>query len=220
MKAFWVFSFDLRRALSRSGLPSVENALTAPSAVGELARSGLPSAVIEFPREDYDDDYFQCDGFTFVSEKMRRALALDPSEVQYFDVDTSEAPPLPRSKQYQAMHIPVTEYISDPDRSDYTFRQRPDGFELWGLPHAIAFRPDAGPAHEIFYDRFFKVILCTDELALRVLWAGCTGIRFLDPANLDDLGSFFRTLRGVEHARDWDQERNALVPGKLIRAIP
>ena len=47
-----------------------------------------------------------------------------------------------------------------------------------GAPDAVAFRADAEPAHEIFYDRFFKIVLCTDEFALRVLRAGCTGMRF------------------------------------------
>lgn len=215
-----MFSFDIRRALNRGGMPCAAKALPAPPAVGEFARTELPRAEIEFPKEDFDDDCFQCEGFTFVSEKMRCAMALAPSEIQYSDIDTDGAPPLPRSKHYQIMHVPVTENISDPDRSDYTFRQRPDGFELCSPPHAIAFRPDVEPVHEIFYDRFFKVILCTDELALRVLWAGCTGIRFLDPANLDDVGSYVRTLRGVEEAREWDPVRNALLPGKVIREIP
>lgn len=118
------------------------------------------------------------------------------------------------------MRVPVTEDVSDPERSDYTFRHRPDSFELLSPPHAIAFRPGAEPAHPIFYDRFFKLIICTDELELRVLRAGCTGVRFWDLAQLDDLGSFFRTLRGVEEARDWDPIRNELVPVALIREIP
>lgn len=220
MKALWVFTPDLRRALNRRAIPIAAKPLPALPAAGEFARTKLPRAEIEFTREDFDDDCFQCDALTFVSEKMRRAMALGPSDIQYFDVDTSRSPPLPRSKHYQLMHIPVAEDVSDPARSDYSFRQRPDGFELLSPPHAIAFRPDVEPTHEIFYDRFFKVILCTDELALRILWAGCTGVRFLDPVQLDDLGSFFRTLRGVEEARDWDPVRNALVPGKLIREIP
>ena len=84
---------------------------------GEFYRSGLPTAQIEFTDEDYDQDCFEWKGFTFVSEKMRRATALGPSEIQYLDVDSSRSAPLPRSKLYQIMHVPVTEDVSNPERS-------------------------------------------------------------------------------------------------------
>lgn len=186
---------------------------------GEFARDRLPIARIKFIAEDYDDDCFQLDKFTFVSEKMRRAMALGPSDIQYFDVDVSRSASLPRLKKYQIMHIPVTENVSDPEHSDYLFRQRPDGSELEGDPIAVAFRPDAEPAHEIFYDRFFKVIFCTDEFALRVLQAGCTGMRFLDPVEPFGLRfGYHRTLRGVEEDK-WDQ-RQKIFCSKVIREIP
>lgn len=95
----------------------------------------------------------------------------------------------------------------------------PDSFELLSPPHAIAFRPGAELAHPIFYDRFFKLIICTDELALRVLWAGCTGLRFVDPARLRDGLGPYRTLRGVEEDNVWDSAREIHFT-KLIREIP
>jgi hypothetical protein len=116
------------------------------------------------------------------------------------------------------MHVAVTEDVSNPERSDYTLRHRPEGDELWGAPHAVAFRQEAEPSHEIFYDQFFKVAFCTDELALRVLRAGCTGMRFLDPARLNRAGSNHRTLRGVEES-EWDPVRMTF-RDKLIREIP
>lgn len=181
---------------------------------GEFYRSGLPTAQIEFTDEDYDQDCFEWKGFTFVSEKMRSAMALGPSEIQYLDVDSSRSAPLPRSKLYQIMHVPVTEDVSNPERSAYRLRHRPEGVELWGPPILVAFRPDAEPAHEFFYDRFFKVPFCTDALTLRVLHAGCTGMRFLDPADLNR----YRTLRGVE-VSEWDPKRKSF-RDKLIREIP
>jgi hypothetical protein len=129
---------------------------------GEFLRDELPTLQIEFTAEDYDSDCFDWNGFTFVSEKMRRAIALGPSDIQYFGVDSSQSTPLPRSNRYQIMHVPVTEDVSDPERSEYSLRHRPEGLELFGAPAAIAFRPDAEPVHEIFYDRFFKVVICTD----------------------------------------------------------
>jgi hypothetical protein len=150
---------------------------------------------------------------------MRGAMALGPSDIQYFDVDAGQSAPLPRSKRYQIMHIPVVEDVTDPERSDYKFRHRPEGVELWGAPDAVAFRADAEPTHELFYDRYFRIALCTDEFALRVLRAGCTGMRFLDPARLNSTGSCCRTLRGVEKADEWDPVRKSSYT-KLIREIP
>jgi hypothetical protein len=172
---------------------------------------------IKFTAEDFDPDCFDWNGFTLVSEKMRHAMALGPSDIQYFDVDSSRASPLPQSRRYQIMHVPVTEDVSDPERSEYSLRHRPEGVELFGRPEAVAFRPDAEPTHEIFYDRFFKVVFCTDEFALRVLRAGCTGILFLDPVDLRGWGRF-RTLRGLEES-EWDPKRRTF-SDKLIRAIP
>ncbi|MGD0193030.1 MAG: hypothetical protein ABSD74_20010 [Rhizomicrobium sp.] len=198
--------------------PEIRQALPAP---GEFARNGVPVARMTFADESYDRDCFQIGPLTFVSEKLRRAMALGPADVQYFDVDAdrSQSAPLPLSKHYQLMHVPVAEDVSDPEHSEYLFRQRPDGFEVLTPPYTIAFHPGAEPAHDIFYDRFFKVILCTDELALRVLWAGCTGLRFVDPARLRGGLGPYRTLRGVEEDDVWDPVRkiNAV---KLIREIP
>lgn len=183
---------------------------------GEFLRNELPTLQIEFAAEDFDPDCFDWNGFTLVSETMRQAMALGPSDIQYFDVDASRAAPLPRSKRYQIMHVPVTEDVSDPERSEYSLRHRPDGVELFGYPSAIAFRPDAEPVHEIFYDRFFKVVFCTDAFALRVLRAECTGMRFLDPVDLRSWKRF-RTLRGVEE-REWDRARKTF-RNKLIQEI-
>jgi hypothetical protein len=186
---------------------------------GEFAGASLPTARLEFTREDFDEDCFQLGKFMFVSEEMRRVMALGPADIQYFDVDSSGSTPSLRSKRYQLMHIPVAEDVTDPERSDYTFRHRPEGNELWGVPDAVAFRPDAAPAHEIFYDRFFKIALCTDEFALRVLQAGCTGMRFLDPTRLTYAGHCYRSLRGVEKDNEWDPVRKISYT-RLIRDIP
>ena len=107
--------------------------------------------------EDFDRDCFYWNGFTFVSEKMRHAMALGPSDIQYFEVDASESAPLPQSKHYHIMHVPVTEDVSDLKNSEYLatiVRMVPSS--TIGMPLAVAFRPDAEPTHEIFYDRSFK----------------------------------------------------------------
>jgi uncharacterized protein DUF1629 len=184
---------------------------------GEFVRNELPTLQIKFAAEDFDPDCFDWNGFTLVSERMRHAMAIGPAAIQYFDVDSSRAAPLPRSKRYQIAHVPVTEDVSDLERSEYSLRHRPEGVELFGHPSAVAFRPGAEPAHEIFYDRFFKVVFCTDEFAMRVLRPGSTGMRFLDPADLRGWKRF-RTLRGIEE-NEWDPKRKSF-RDRLIREIP
>jgi hypothetical protein len=147
-------------------------------------------------------------------------MALGPADVQCFDVDASQSARLPQSKNYQIMHIPVTEDVSDPKDSEYTYHHFSDGSVTGGSPNVVAFRPDAEPAHEIFYDRFFKVIYFTDAFAMRVLRAGCSGMRFFDPGRpFGGNPSAFRTIRGVEQEVKWDPFRKILRT-KLIQEIP
>ena len=224
MKTLWVFtpwvpeSVNPGRLWGRCEFLNGEELARAQPVEGEFSADGLPTAQIAFSDGDYDEDCFQWRGFTFVSETMRRAMALGPSDIQYFEVDSSRSAPLPRSKHYQIMHVPVTEDASDPERSEYFFDHLPGGAEAAYDPKAVAFRPDIDPQHDIFCDRFFRIVLCTDELALRVLRAGCTGMRFLDPVDLRGFERF-RTLRGVEEEREWDRKQKAF-RNRLIREIP
>jgi hypothetical protein len=187
---------------------------------GEFARKGLPIAKLELTLESFDVDCFTEGPFWLVSEKMRSAMALGTADVQYFAVDASQSAPLPQSKHYQIMHIPVTEEVSDPDNSEYLCHHLADGSVTPVGASLAAFRSDAAPTHEIFYDRFFWVMYCTDEFALRVLKAGCSGIRFFDPARpFGGNASAFRTVRGVEQEVKWDPFRKILRT-RLIEEIP
>jgi hypothetical protein len=226
VKVFWMFMPWLPYHISRGRLNKhcrfsndMEMFRSRP-AVGEFERSGVPTARLELTLESFDVDCFLEGSFTLVSEKMRAAMALGPTDIQYFDVDASRSACLPQSKHYQIMHVPVTEDVSEPEDSDYLCRHSPDGsVRLVGVPDALAFRLDAKPKHEIFYDRFFKIIYCNDELALRVLRAGCSGLRFFDPTRpFGGNGSAFRTARGVEEEVAWDPFRKKLRT-KLIREI-
>jgi hypothetical protein len=226
VKIFWMFMpwlpyhIGLGKLNKHCGFSNHEEMSRSHLAGGEYARDGLPTAKLELTLEDFDVDCVMVGWFTLVSEKMRRAMALGPTEVQYFDVDASGSARLPQSKHYQIIHVPVREDVSDPKNSDYTYHHFPDGSVTGGSPRAVAFRPDAEPTHEIFYDKFFKVIYCTDEFALRVLRAGCSGIRFFDPArHFVGNASAFRTVRGVEQEVKWDPFRKILRT-KLIREIP
>jgi hypothetical protein len=187
--------------------------------VGKFTREGLLSAKLILTLEDFDLDYFGS-GFSFVSEKMRDAMALGPSDIQYFDVDSSQSAPLPRSKNYRIMHVPVTEDVSDLKNSEYLCRHHPDGSLEINSPIAPAFRDDAQPAHQIFVDRSFKTVYCTDEFALRVLRAACSGVIFMYPSHsFPGLNRHFRTLRGIEEIVKSDPSRDILRT-RLIQKIP
>jgi hypothetical protein len=93
-----------------------------------------------------------------------------------------------------------------------------DGSIQIGSPVSLAFRPDADPAHEIFHDRSFKFVYCTDEFALRVLRAGCSGAYFFDPPrSFGDDYKRIRTLRGVEEVVKWSR---GSLRTKLVQEMP
>jgi hypothetical protein len=185
---------------------------------GRFVKQGLLAAKLKLTLKNFDRDCFYWDGFTFVSKKMRDAMALGPSDIQYFDVDTSESAPVPRSKSYKTMHVPVTEDVADLQNSDYLIEHHSDGSQGVGTLFSLVFRMDARPAHEIFHERSFKYIYCTDEIALRVLQAGCSGAFFVDPCRWSGGGNLrFRSLRGLEEIVEWDSK---VMRTELVREIP
>jgi hypothetical protein len=187
---------------------------------GAFVHEELLTAKLTVTLEDFDRDCFRWGEFSFVSEKMRRAMALGPSDIQYFEVDASDCAPLPRSKNYQVMHVPVTEDVSDLKNSEYLVRHRADGSLEIDSPHNVVFRPDAQPAHEFFYDRSFKFIYCSDAFAMRVLQAGCSGAYFFDASRWSgDSNQRIRTVRGLEEIVKWNPPRN-IMRTKLIQEIP
>ncbi len=223
MKRYWMFVYwlylrDADRLVNHCTVSRVSEPCGEGPIAGRFLRGRLPSAKLALTLETFDRDCFYWGSFTFVSEKMRNAMALGPSDIQYFDVDASESAPLPRSKNYRILHIPVTEDASDPINSDYICRHLPDGSTVQtGMPLRVVFRQDAEPAHEIFYDKLFRVIYCTDEFALRILKAGCPGAYFFDPSHPRGNFERLRTLRGVEEIVRWNKR---IFRTKLVETIP
>jgi hypothetical protein len=163
-----------------------------------------PVTKLKITRDDFSADFFKFGNFgaAFVSERLREVMDLRPSGVRFFDVDASQSAPLPRSKNYQVMEVAAVEDVSDRETSKYDmsggspWRSHPD--------HRFVFRQDATPKHELFYDAFFPGLYCTEIFALRVLTAGCTGVRFSEPNNPRLGRYFYRTLRGIEEYVEWD----------------
>jgi hypothetical protein len=177
-----------------------------------------PAAELVLTLEDFNVDWFDWLGSVFVSDRMRRAMALDQAEVRFFAVDDSKSAPLPRSKNYQIMEANVAQDVLDPEQSQYQMRQfLPDMPLVPNLTGRLTLRSDAAPKHDLFYDGFFtKELFCTDALALRVLEARCTGLSFMDPNSRGDQ-NLFRTLRGIE--RSIGKDRNGVAITQVVEAI-
>jgi hypothetical protein len=188
----------------------------------EPTPNDFPVAQLELRLESFSLDCFvwvaNARGYTLVSQDLRDAMALGPQDVEYLPVDASLSAPLPRSKKYMIMRVPVIENIFDPDQSDYKIRN------IVGLPKNfisathMAVRPDAKPTHKIFQDSFFPGIYCTEEFAVRLLQRRCSGVRFYDPAYFNSNPMFLRSLRGIEE-ETWDPVQEKYHT-KLLRAIP
>jgi hypothetical protein len=160
-----------------------------------------PAATLVLTLEDFNVDFFEWCGSAFVSERMRRVMALDPAEARFLTVDDSKSAPLPRSKNYQIMEPEAPERVLDLGKTEYQMRPfLPDQPFVPFLTGRTTLRQDAAPKHDLFYDSFLtKELFCTDALALRVLEAGCTGLKFMDPNSRGDR-NLFRTLRGIEES--------------------
>lgn len=195
----------------------------ARQAPGKFWTNAFPVAELALKLEDFAVDCFEFDTYTLVSERFRNAMALDPSEIQYLDVDAEQSARLPRAMKYKILNVPVVEEVSDRQNSSF-INGPPSSKASEGVVLStgkIAIRPDCAPEHELFSDRFFiGYWFCTDSLALRLLRAGCTGIRFYDPATFGIKGpNRFRTLRGLEEDAKWDPIRK-IQHTKLIKEIP
>ena len=179
--------------------------------------SAYPIARLKLTLEDFDADYFEFEANLFVSEKLRQVMALDPSAVRYFEVDSKLSAPLPRSKNYQIMGPIAFEDVLEPETADghLNWRDLPPDSEI----KFVQTRPDAHPRHQLFYDKQYSTLLaCTDALALRVLDSGCTGINFFDLHYWFRGKRFYRSLRGIEELLD-PYRTNGVKVTRFVRAI-
>ncbi|MBV9510767.1 MAG: hypothetical protein JO303_10845 [Caulobacteraceae bacterium] len=220
MSEFWSPGSSI--AVSDSLMPAMEDCGALPDKIyceilnlKEVSAAGFcggrrrtepfPVVQLKLTLETFDADFFQWCSCNFVSERLRDAMALDSSTARFFEVDASSSEPLPRSKNYQVMEVAAVEDVLDPDKSDYEMRRlMPDMPLSPGFVRHHAVLPGAAPEHGLFYDRFFKTLLCTDAFAVRVLKSGCIGMRFGDPDNPRWGHPLYRTLRGIEEYIDWD----------------
>jgi hypothetical protein len=226
MNTIWHFTpwlprgIGMDRMVEHCAFANGEEMFRAHPAADKFAPDSFPTAQLKLTLEDFSVDCFFEQTYTLVSQELRNAMALGPQDVQYLPVDSSLSAPLPRSKNYMIMHVPIVENVSDIDRSDYSSESLPGSSKKLISAREVAIRRDADPKREIFRDKFFLGhVLCTERFAVKVLQSRCTGVRFLDLKYFSlKEPKRFRTLRGIEE-EGWDYAKDEPCT-KLIQAIP
>jgi hypothetical protein len=210
MQRIWQFTPWLPYEIGQGSLVSgcrfcnSDEVFDAGMTVGRRRDTPFPVPQLELTLPDFSVDCFTWDCRDLVSERMREAMALSPDDVEYFPVDTSRCAAVPRAMNYMVMNVVATDRVSysRPAPASSNLQE----FLLSSVPGPNAIDVTASPRHRLFVDeQFIASMYCTDELAMSVLSAGCTGVRFFDPRYSDASAPMrFRTLRGVEEEGDWD----------------
>ncbi|MFS2319187.1 hypothetical protein RMQ97_14720 [Maricaulis sp. D1M11] len=226
MTRYWVFTpwlpytVDADEMVANCKFLNGQEVFAAGLSAGEFRSTPFPMAQLKMTMPGFDLDCFDWDGQTIVSEKFRLAAGLASDEIEYFDIDASETASWAQEKKYKIMSIPVNAALAD---VSLRFGGAPSTSAVVSAMMAgkIAVKSSVSIPFELFHDTVLRGYrFCTDEFALRLLRAGCTGMRFLDP---DFIGRprpmRYRTLRGVEEAGDWDPVAKIL-HSKLVESIP
>lgn len=223
MNRFWIFTpwlmdVDLGTLVKHCTLLNGAEVFGARQPAGTMW-TNFPTAILALTMEDFNADCFTWESYTFVSKRLRDAMALSSAAVQFLEVDASRSASGVQANDYKIMNVAILEDAIDISAQVPIMGRSLDGSEGivgFGKSFPSTFRP----THDIFHDRMVRGhVFCTDALALRVLSAGCTDVRFFDPAQfLFRPSDPFRTVRGIEQ-NSWDATSETFET-KLIGAIP
>lgn len=169
----------------------------------------FPKAKLILTEKDFAPDLFGFEGYDFCSRRLRDALAQPESVIQFCPIELLAGGEAVRARDYQMMHILARQPAMDVERSDCSVREaiqqktrKPIRIVQWVDRYALY--DDLVPRTEIFeIDERVGVTLVTDALALRVLHAGCIGVEFRDPTELQHgmRVEHYRTTKGVAGRR-------------------
>ncbi|MGI9383700.1 MAG: imm11 family protein [Methyloligellaceae bacterium] len=168
-------------------------------------------------------DFWRSAAGPLVSARLREAWAAPADGVEYAAVDASGSCAEARAQDYRLMHVMAEAPVVDLAKSDYDTADQLDWVPK-GLPfyvRSFAIRPDAAPPGPLFRDTVARNFeFCTDAAALRALLAGCTGVRFGDPATQRLLQPIrYRTIEGIAETGDYDVVAQR-VEAHLVERIP
>lgn len=186
--------------------------------VGRSRWLTMPPVDLTLDLDDVAVDCFDMDAFTFVSKAMRDALSPSTECVDYVEVLPDRLSPAARRMDYRVLNVFALEDAIDLEVSEYTLLELP-GRPPTPMFGPIALKAELIPKHELFRDRAFPGgPFAVDAVALRVLKAGCTGVRFCDPSTFAR-PSRFRSLRGLEAEGDYNTMTKTMQT-TLVEAIP
>lgn len=132
-------------------------------------------------------DYNVVQNMPFISDRMRRAMALPEHDAQLLSVRNVSRPPRARSARYSLLHVLAHARAIDGERSDchvdrpVSAKTGEQVLRFTGLT-GIRFLSGLEPPADLFRETAAPmVVLATDALAERVIAAGCTGVQFRHP---------------------------------------
>jgi hypothetical protein len=172
----------------------------------------FPVVCVNMTHPTFAPDYFSFDSLTFVSEKMRRLLDVNPKKISYFDVETGTSSSIFQAMGYKTMFNRATERVVDLEKSVYSEVEIPAAFQGLGFSgrdyDSFAFKEDIKICSHLFTDAALCTPweFCTDVQAMKLLRAGCTGFRCWDTRQLKLFREprKFRTLQGLAEEGPWD----------------
>lgn len=147
----------------------------------------VPPPRLALPARLFAPDFFYSGSFIFVSRLLREVLALPPEVVEYTPAEVVDPVEAVQAKDYQRMRVlPEEAGALDPERSGCEIKEYPSPINgqmvrRFGWPDPIVLHPGFRPRTPLFrLAESPTIVLATDELAQRVMAAGCTGIHFED----------------------------------------
>ena len=164
----------------------------------------FPLPIVAMPAKSFAPDFWTFGSYYFASRRLREALAQPEDVVEFAPIQWIRSSKAARLQEYRWMRVLARQEALDLDRCDGTVEHRPDpvtGAMVGHFGHIsrAALRSDLVPRTGIFRLReSMSKIYVTDEVAERVLRAGCTGICFQHPENewLTE-GGYYRTVDGM-----------------------
>ncbi len=150
----------------------------------------FPAPRLAMPYGKFAPDYLISSGYHFCSRRFRDALAQPDYVVQWAPVELIAGGAAARDQDYRLMRVLPRQPAMDLERSDLTMEHATNA--LTGEPMSyptfivhLVLLSGLQPKTEIFrMHESTTYIFVADSVALRVLRAGCTGMRFADPDSL------------------------------------
>ncbi len=195
----WKFNHFLRRGPNIG----VENSLEVKIAESHLriaTRRPLSGEVVlpdwfpvprlKMPESGFAADYFILDGFMFCSRRFRDALAQPEDVVQFAPVELIGGGAEVRAQDYRQFRVLAHQPSMDLEKSDceireYVTERTHETFQRPTMVRRYVLLDGLQPLSEVFrMDESPAVILVADAAAERVLRAGCHGMEFAHPDNI------------------------------------